>query len=82
MKDLKHYLSLGTVLSLALGLFWVFNYNRQIQIGIILATGLSYVLWGVVHHTIKKDFHWQVLAEYLAVAALACVAVVFLLIRS
>ncbi|MFC1727291.1 hypothetical protein ACFL0Y_02090 [Patescibacteria group bacterium] len=82
MKDLKHYLSLATILSFAFGAFWVFNYHRQIQILVIIATGIVYVLWGLVHHTIKNDLHWRIVVEYVAVAMIACVAVIFLLLRT
>ena len=82
MENLKHYLSLASLLSVAFGLFWYFSYDRQAQIAVTLATGAAYVLWGVIHHTIKKDFHWRVMVEYLAVAFFACVVVIFLIFRS
>jgi len=58
MKDLKHYLSLLAFLSIGFGLFWIFNFNRQVQILITVGLGLAYVAWGTVHHLIKKDFYY------------------------
>lgn len=82
MKDLKHYLSLLAFLSIGFGLFWIFNFNRQIQILITICLGFAYVIWGVVHHGLKKDFHWRILWEYIIIATIACMTVIFLLLRS
>lgn len=82
MKDLKHYLSLAVILSFGFGAFWVFNYNRLAQAGVTIALGAVYVLWGLIHHLIRKDFHLRILAEYVAVAVISCVLVVFLLLRA
>ncbi len=82
MKDLKHYLSLMAILSIGFGLFWIINFNRQIQIWITIGLGVTYVLWGVLHHAIKKEFHWRILWEYIVVAILAGVVVIFLLRRT
>lgn len=82
MGDLKHYLLLIAILSVSLGLFWVFDYNRQAQMGMALVMGASYVLWGIIHHSIKKDLHWRIILEYLIVAIVASVLVIFLLIRA
>jgi len=82
MKDLKHYLALFSILALAVFFFIYFSYNRQAQAGIVLATAAAYVIWGVVHHWLKKDFHLRVLVEYLVVAALAVVLLLSLLARA
>lgn len=82
MENLKHYLSLATLLAIGFAAFWVFNYNRLAQVGVTIALGAAYVLWGLVHHRIKKDFHFQVMIEYIAVAVVACTLVVFMLLRA
>jgi hypothetical protein len=82
MKDLKHYLVLIGVLSIGLALFWFFNYNRQIQVLVVLGMALVYVFWGVIHHQLKKDFHWRIITEYIAVAAVVSIIVIFLLFRA
>ena len=82
MKDLKHYLFLGSILSIGFGLFWIFNYNRLAQMGITLALGAAYILWGVIHHSIKKELHWRIILEYAIVAIVASVVVIFLLLRA
>jgi len=82
MKDLKHYLSLMSILSIGFGLFWVFNYNRQAQVGVTLVIAAAYVLWGIIHHSIKKDLHWRIILEYLVVATVASLVVIYLLLRA
>jgi len=82
MKDIKHYLALAAILSVGLGLFFLFNYNRGAQIGIVVILATLYVGWGAIHHSLKKEFHLRILVEYLLVAILASVLVIFLLIRS
>jgi len=82
MKDLKHYLSLLAILSIGFGLFWIFNFNRQIQIMITIGLGIAYVIWGIVHHLIRKEIYWRIVWEYIIVASLACIFVIFILLRS
>jgi hypothetical protein len=68
-------------LSVGLGLFFLFDYNRGIQIGIVILLATLYVAWGAIHHSLKKEFHLRILVEYLLVDILASVLVIFLLIR-
>lgn len=82
MKDFKHYLSLLAILSIGFGLFWIFNFNRHIQIMITIGLGITYIIWGVLHHAIKKEIYWRIIWEYIVVSTLACLFVIFLLLRS
>lgn len=82
MKDLKHYLALAAILSVGFGLYWLFNFNRQIQVWITIGMGCAYVIWGIVHHLLKKDLHLRIILEYLLVAAFVVVLVIFLLLRT
>ncbi|GAJ16360.1 unnamed protein product, partial [marine sediment metagenome] len=79
MKDSKHYLALMAILSIGLGLFLYFGYNRQVQIGIVIALSAAYVVWGIFHHSLKKELHLKIILEYIAVATLASIVVIFLL---
>lgn len=81
-KDLKHYLALIAFLSFGLALFLVFNYNRQIQMGISLVMAGGYIIWGIIHHAIKKELHPKIILEYVLVAIVASVVVLFLLMRT
>ncbi len=81
-KDLKHYMALIAFLSFGLAFFLIFNYNRQVQIGITLVMAAVYVVWGIVHHQVKKEFHLRIILEYVLVAFVASVVMIFLLMRT
>lgn len=82
MKDFKHFIVLAGILAVGFALFWLFNFNRQAQIGITIALGAAYVIWGMIHHALRKELHPRIILEYLLVATLACILVIFLLLRS
>ena len=82
MKDLKDYLLLSAILAIGFGTFWFFDFNRVAQVGVTLVMAAAYVLWGIVHHSFRKDLHWRIILEYLAVAAIASVVVIYLLLRA
>lgn len=65
MKHLTHYLSLLGIMGAG---FWglsAFSYDRAFQSAVILAVGISLVVWGVVHHFIHDDLHPRVVLEYI-----------------
>lgn len=82
MKDLKHYLALMAILSIGLSVFLYFSYNRQVQIGIVIALSAAYVVWGIFHHSLKRELHLRIILEYITIAALVSIVVIFLLIRT
>lgn len=79
---MKHYLLLGTILAVGFGAFWFFNFNRMAQVGVTLVMAAAYVLWGIIHHSFRKDLHWRIIVEYLAVALITSVVVIYLLLRA
>lgn len=81
-KDLKHYLALIAFLSIGLALFLVFNFNRQVQMGITLAMAGGYIIWGIIHHSVRKELHPRIILEYVLVAIVASIVVIFLLMRT
>jgi hypothetical protein len=82
MTNHKYYLALLSILSIGIGFLLVFNYNRQIQIAIILAICSAYVIWGGLFHLLKKEFYWHVLFEYFVVALVVGSTVIYLLSRA
>lgn len=82
MKEWKHYLILFSILGFGLYLFRIFSFNRQVQIWLIVAIAFVYLNWGVVYHWLKKELHLRVVIEYLAVALLAAIMMIFLLLRA
>jgi len=81
MKEAKHYLTLGAVLAVGFGLYWMFNFNRQVQIWITIGMGCVYVLWGMIYHALRRELYLRIILEYLLVAGLACTFTIFLLSR-
>jgi predicted PurR-regulated permease PerM len=81
-KDFKDFFALGVILAIGFGLFWIFNYNRQVQMAITVGLGITYVVWGSVHHARRRELHWRVVLEYSTVAIIACLLVVYLLSRA
>ena len=90
MKDLvkeikehfNHYLILAVILNIGVGAFWYFRYLRIVQLWIVGLTGLSYVIWGAIHHYLEGDFHTRVILEYFSTALLGLLVVVSLLLRT
>ncbi|HKB88355.1 MAG TPA: hypothetical protein VKC53_01760 [Patescibacteria group bacterium] len=82
VKHLPHYLSLFGILFAGFAGLILFSYDKHFQLSIIIASAASYVAWGVVHHILHKDFHFEIFLEYLAVAILGLVIILSLIIRS
>ncbi len=81
-KNIVHFIPLlGILLFSTLG-FWFFSYNREFQFAIAAATSVSYVVWGVVHHIIHKDFNWSVFLEYFCISIIGFVILSFMIMRA
>lgn len=80
-KDLPHYILLMGILVVGFAGMILFSYNKNFQVDIAVATGVAYVSWGIIHHHIHKDLHFEVFMEYLAVAVLGTVILFSLILR-
>lgn len=80
-KHLPHYISLIGILIAGLIGFYVFSYDHFFQVGIVVALSLSYVSWGVIHHTIHRDICLSIILEYVAIAILGAVMALSLIYR-
>lgn len=81
-KHLSHYLTLIGILFAGFAGLIMFAYDQYFQLSVAVATGVSYVTWGVVHHILHKDFELEIFFEYLVVAILGLSIVFTLVIRS
>lgn len=72
-RHLTHYLSLFGVIGVSLFGLLVFQYDKNFQTAICLSAGISYVVWGIVHHHVHEDLNSKVVIEYIASAALGVV---------
>jgi len=81
-NNLLHYSVLVLMMNVAVGAFLFFSFNQTYQLIILLATGISYVLWGIIHHHLQDDLHLKVVAEYFLVALLAEIIILSLILRA
>lgn len=81
-KHLPHYVSLISIFVAGVIGFFVFSYDRQFQIAVSLALALSYVSWGIIHHTLHKDICLTIILEYIAVAILGFIMLLSLIYRA
>ena len=78
-KHLSHYFSLITIFVAGIIGFYVFSYDRSFQLSVLIALALSYISWGIIHHTIHKDICLTIVMEYVAVSVLGLVLILTLL---
>jgi hypothetical protein len=81
VRHLPHYFPLMGILVAAVIGFIYLPQDRMWQIAITVSMSVSYVVWGIVHHSMHKDFKPAVLLEYIVVALLGMVLVFSLLIK-
>lgn len=62
------------ILALGLGLgaagYLYLAHQTSLQVGVVIATGIFYVVWGAIHHARQDEWHLKVLLEYISIAAL------------
>lgn len=81
-KHSNHYLVLLVILDIGAGMFYFLRFSPSYQVLVLLATSLSYLLWGIIHHWLAEDLHFKVVLEYLLVALLANLLILSLLFRA
>ena len=70
-KHPSHYFVLISLLVVGLwGVYW-FSYNPPMRMVIMIGLAVSYVAWGIVHHSHQGDLHPKIVVEYVLVAMLA-----------
>lgn len=79
---IRHYTPLIGILVAAFCGFWAFQFDRLFQMALLIAVGISYVAWGIIHHYIHKDLTLEIVLEYVAIAVLGIVLVWSVVIRS
>ena len=80
-KHVPHYLLLfGLLFSGFAGLI-LFSYDKNFQFAVAMALAGSYVAWGIIHHYLHKDLHWEVVVEYVAMAILGFAILFSLILR-
>ena len=74
-----HFLVLVAILAGGIFTFIYVRPNTTLQLFVGIITAVTYVLWGLIHHAIKKDLHRKIMVEYLLIGAIAIVLLVTML---
>lgn len=74
-----HFFVLIIILAVGVFMFLGLRPNTTLQLYVGIATAVGYVLWGLVHHAVKKDLHQKIVVEYLLIGAIAIVLLVTML---
>lgn len=77
-----HYLILAIILFIGLAAFWYFRFVGSFQLVVVALTGLAFLVWGVIHHSLMGDLHLRVFLEYLSTAVFGFLVIWFLLLRA
>ena len=80
-KHLPHYLLLFGILLAGFAGLILFSYDKNFQVAVAIATAVSYVFWGIIHHAIHKDLHLETVIEYMVVAVLGLTVIFSLVLR-
>lgn len=81
MKKHHHwyYFFLFLIFLAAILVMSLFNYNKSVQIAILLFISICYVVLGVIHHTIHHTITIRIMIEYIAIAVLGISIILFVL---
>jgi hypothetical protein len=80
-KHLPHYLPLLGIFTAGFLAFELFSYDKGFQVGVAVSVCLAHIVWGVVHHSIHKDLSFEIVMEYIAIAALGLAVILSLIFR-
>ncbi len=78
-QSAAHFLVLIAILAAGVFTFISVRPNTTFQLFVGVVTAVLYVLWGLIHHALKKDLHQKVMVEYLLIGAIAIVLLVTML---
>ncbi len=67
------YLVLVLILIAGIVSFYLVRGNPAMQFRIGIVTSISYVVWGILHHTLEHNLHKKIVVEYLLIGAIAIV---------
>lgn len=79
-RHLFHFIFLLLLLSLVSLLILAFQFQTTFQIILIIFLGLTYILWGIIHHFKIKDLHPRIILEYVLIALLGTAVLITILI--
>ena len=78
-QSIAHFFVLIAILAVGIVTFIYVRPNTTLQLFVGIITAVTYVLWGFIHHAIKKDLHLKIMVEYLLIGTIAIVLLVTML---
>lgn len=75
-----HYAFLAGFLAVMMILFLRFKDNEAAAAGVLLLTGTGYIVWGLVHHYLKRDLSAKIAVEYILMAMLVITILIAVLL--
>ena len=70
LRHLSHYIVLLVILMGGLVAMLASGKSALTHTIILICISLSYFIWGVVHHTLEKELHLEIVLEYLIMSVL------------
>ncbi len=64
-----HYLYLCLVLIIGTFALFKLSYTKQMQFEALMLIIMSYILWGIYHHTAEQSLTWEILLEFIALGS-------------
>ncbi len=78
-RSFTHFIVLCIILAAGVLTFFSVRPNTTLQLFVGIVTAVAYVMWGLIHHAVKKDLHQKIVVEYLLIGAIAIVLLVTML---
>ncbi len=77
-----HYFLLLAIFVLATLSFFIFQFERLMQVYVVIVTAFAYFLWGIIHHYLEDNLYLKVVVEYFLIALLGSLVLIFLIYRT
>lgn len=79
ISKIPYYMPLLGIIFFTMIAFFGFSFDHMFQKAVIVSSGISYVIWGIVYHYIHRDLSGVIVLEYVAIAALGVASVLSIL---
>jgi hypothetical protein len=80
-QRLLHFIVLIAILAGGVAAFYYASPNGGLQFIIGIITSVAYVLWGLIHHSMRKDLHKKIVVEYVLMGLIAVILLATILQR-
>lgn len=78
---LLQYAVLACILAAGIGTYYYVRQSPILQMVVGVIISVSYMIWGIIYHTLQKDLHRKVVIEYILIGSIAIVLLATVLLR-